>query len=293
MLNDAEIFIQVAELKSFSKAAKKLNLAPPIVTRHIAKLEKELAIRLFQRSTRHVSLTEAGKLFYEHALQLLEIYQHSVKQVKSFGKEIIGTLKIGLPHTISQLYVIPALNHFLKKYPGLRVEIVTGNHLLDLLSNGFDLIIHCGEIHDSRFHAKLLGQWSKITCASPDYLKKNKAPKTPFDLKQHRCLDHFDNIDRRWRYLIEKTPQAVPVEGCLSINSSLGLKEAALSGMGITYLPNFVVKKELASGELKPLLEKYQLPALNMYVIYPSKQYLSQKTKAFIEFLEALGLADD
>jgi DNA-binding transcriptional LysR family regulator len=292
MLNDIKIFIQVAGLNSFSKAAKKLNLAPPIVTRHIAKLEKELGVKLFHRSTRLVSLTEAGKLFYENAPQLLDIYHRSVKQIKSFGKEIVGDLKVGLPHAISHLHVIPALPKLLKKHPNLNVEIVTGNHLLDFLSSGFDVIIHCGNLQDSNFYAKKLGEWSKITCASPAYFKQNKTPEAPFDLKHHVCLDHFDNHHGQWMYWVDGKSEAISIDGKIQVNSSLDLRQAALAGMGIIYLPSFVVNKDLKCGQLKPLLEKYQAPKLPMYAVYPSKQYLSAKTKAFMDFLGSLSLTD-
>jgi LysR family transcriptional regulator for bpeEF and oprC len=292
MLKDAEIFIQVVELKSFSKAARKLKLSAPIVTRHIAKLESELGVRLLQRNTRQVSLTEAGALFYENCLSLLHIYTVSLKQVRSLSHEIVGTLKIGLPMSISYFFVTAFLDKFLKKYPNLKIDIVNGNHLIDLLSSGFDLVLHCGELADSNLYCKKIGEWSKVTCASPKYLKAQGTPKNPEDLRHHNCLDHYDNRDQTWKYIINDELKPIPVHGNIRSNTSMDLKNLAVSGLGIAYLPSFTIRDEINSGKLKPILTSYQVPALSMQAVYPSGRYLSQKTRVFIDFLATLPLVD-
>lgn len=292
MLEDAEIFINVVECKSFSKAALKLKLSAPIVTRHIAKLETELGVRLLQRNTRQVSITEAGALFYENCLSLLQTYSKSIKQVKSFGHEITGTLKIGLPASISYLWITNYLHSFIKKYPELKIEIVNGNHIIDLLSSGFDLVINCGELADSSLFCKKIGEWNKITCASPKYLKTHGTPKKPDDLRKHNCLDHYDNSDHSWRYLINSQSKFIQVNGNIKSNTSMDLKNLALSGLGIVYLPSFTVKEEIVSGNLKSILTPYQVEPLNMYAVYPSNRFLSNKTKVFIDFLMTLNYAD-
>lgn len=289
MLEDAEIFINVVECKSFSKAALKLKLSAPIITRHIAKLETELGVRLLQRNTRQVSITEAGAIFYENCLSLMQIYSKSIKQVKSFSQEITGTLKIGLPASISYLWITNYLHSFIKKYPELKIEIVNGNHVIDLLSSGFDLVIHCGELADSSLFCKKIGEWNKITCASPKYLKNHGIPKKPDDLRKHNCLDHYDNRDHSWKYLINSQHQYIPVNGNIQSNTSMDLKNLALSGLGIVYLPSFTVRDEIASGNLKSILTSYQVEPLNMYAVYPSNRFLSKKTKLFIDFLMTIN----
>lgn len=292
MLKDAEIFINVVECKSFSKAGRKLKLSASIITRHIAKLENELGVRLLQRNTRQVSLTEAGALFYDNCLNLLQNYSISVKQVKSLGQDITGTLKIGLPTSISYLSITTHLNHFIKKYPNLKIDIVNGNHLIDLLSSGFDLIIHCGELSDSSLFCKKLGTWSKITCASPKYLKAHGTPNVPEDLRKHNCLDHYDSRDHTWRYLINGESKFFPVNGNIRSNTSMDLKNLAVSGLGIVYLPSFTVQEEIARGTLKSILTPYQVLPLSMYVVYPSNRFLSKKAKVFIDFLTTLNLVN-
>lgn len=292
MLEDAEIFVCVVETGGFSKAARKLKLSTPIITRHIAKLEKELNVRLLQRNTRQTSLTEAGALFYESCVNLLKTYALSLKELKSLSYEFVGTLKIGLPSSISYQYVTPRLSQFIKKYPHLKIEIVNGNHLIDLLSSGFDLIIHCGELADSNFYSKKIGEWTKVTCASPKYLKLHGVPKKPNDLHKHNCLDHYDNRDSSWKYILDGKIQSINIDGNIQSNTSIDLKNLAVSGLGIVYLPSFIVKKELENGSLKSILTTYQVTPLNMYVVYPSNRFLNNKSKVFINFLSNIGLFD-
>ena len=293
MLEDATIFVTVAETKNFSKAASQLKLSAPIVTRHIAKLEKELSVRLLQRNTRQVSLTEAGTIFYESCINLLHTYTLSVKQVKNLNDGLVGTLKIGLPRSISHLYVTVALHQFSKKYPNLKIDIVTGNHLIDLLSSGFDLVVHCGELEDSSLYARKLGEWNKITCASPAYFKRFGLPKHPTELSKHNCLDHYDNADDTWNYQIDNKITSFPIHGNLRVNDSMELKNLALSGLGIVYLPSFTVKQEIKKGNLKAIFTRYQVPPLGMYAVYPSQRFLSKKAQTFMKFLSTLHLQDD
>lgn len=292
MLEDAEIFVSVVDNHSFSKAARQLKLSAPIITRHIAKLENTLGVRLLQRNTRQVSLTEAGTIFYESCLAILQTYTTSLKQVKNLSSQLVGTLKIGLPASISYLHISPVINKFLKKYPDLNIHIVNGNHLLDLLSAGFDFIVHCGELSDSNLYCKKLGTWTKAICASPSYLKNFGVPKNPDDLRHHNCLDHYDNRDNTWEFLIDGHIHDVPVRGNIRSNTSLDLKNLAVAGLGITYLPSFTVKHEIANGSLKKILTRYQPPPLNLYAVYPSNKFLNKKTKVFIDFLNTIGLSD-
>ena len=194
MLEDISAFCAVVEQKSFSRAAKQLGVSTAVVTRRVARLEKSLDTRLLHRTTRLVSLTEPGQAFYTQVRDLLDALESSKKTVKSFTQEVTGTLKIGLPASISYLHLTPNLHHFTQKFPQLKIQIVHGNHLLDLLRESFDLIIYCSALPDSNFHYQKLGDWRKIICASPDYLKKFGKPKTPEDLAEHRCLDHYDNL---------------------------------------------------------------------------------------------------
>lgn len=287
MFEDISAFCACAEHKSFSRAAKQLGVSAAVVTRRIARLEKVLDAQLLLRTTRLVTLTEAGQVFYAEVRDILQALEASKKTVKSFNQEITGTLKIGLPASIGHLYVSSAIVKFSRQYPQLKIQMVQGNHLLDLLRNGFDLVVHCGELPDSNFYYQKLGDWKKIICAAPSYIKKHGIPKIP-DFRQHHCLDHYDNFQPTWRFKINGKLKEVPINANIYANSSLDLKNLAKSGLGIAYLPSFTVYQEIKDGHLISILEKYQPPVLGMYAVYPSHKYLTKKTKLFLEFLADL-----
>jgi len=208
--------------------------------------------------------------------------------VTALKDTISGTIKVGIPASLNHLYLIPALPALLKKYPKLRIEIIQGNHLLDLLDQGFDLVLHCGELPDSNYHFRKLSEWTKITCATPAYFKKHKKPKTPIDLIKYNCLDHADNKSHSWGYQINGKKHAILINGNVRANSSNDLKTLALADLGIAYLPSFTIWPELGSKKLIAVLNEFNPKPLGMYVVYPSKQFMSKKIKLFIDFLEQM-----
>ncbi len=287
MLEDINAFCACVEYKGFSQAARKIGISAAMITRRIARLEKSLDTRLLNRTTRVVTLTEAGQIFYTQVRDLLQSLQACKEAVKSFNQEVTGTLKIGLPASISYLHISKSLPKFCNQFPQLKIQMVHGNHLLDLLSNGFDIIIHCGELPDSNLYYQKLGNWKKIICASPNYLEKYGRPEQP-DFSTHSCLDHYDNFKRTWKFTIEGQLKHVPINANIYANSSLDLKNLAQSGLGIAYLPSFTVYNEIKTGQLISILQEYQPPPMSMYAVYPSKEYLSKKTKLFLDFLTEL-----
>ncbi len=287
MFEDINAFCACVEHKGFSQAARQIGMSTAMMTRRIARLEKSLDTRLLHRTTRVVTLTEAGQIFYAQVRDLLQSLEACKKAVKSFNQEVTGTLKIGLPASISYLHISPALTKFCNQFPQLKIQMVHGNHLLDLLSNGFDMIIHCGELPDSNLYYQKLGNWKKIICASPDYLKKFGRPKIP-DFSAHNCLDHYDNFQRTWKFKVDGQLKYVLINANIYANSSLDLKNLALSGLGIAYLPSFTIYHEIKTGQLTSILEEFQPPSWSMYAVYPSKEYLSKKTKLFLDFLTEL-----
>jgi DNA-binding transcriptional LysR family regulator len=254
----------------------------------VARLEKSLDTRLLHRTTRVVSLTEPGQAFYNEVRNLLEALEASKKTAKSFTQEVTGTLKIGLAASICYLHLTPKLHLFTQKFPQLKIQIVNGNHLLDLLREGFDLIIHCNTLPDSNYYYQKLGNWRKIICTSPSYLKKFGTPKTPQDLTAHHCLDHYDNFQRTWKFNVNNKVMLIPINSIISANSSMDLKNLAIHGQGIAYLPSFTVFHELKAGRLISILEDYQPHSIGMFAVYPSHQYLSKKSKLFLDFLSQL-----
>lgn len=290
MIDSMKVFCMVVKKNGFRAAASELDMSPAMVSRHIAKLEFELKTSLLKRNTRSLTLTDAGASFYQRCGQIVSLYDQCLHQLRHDNQSISGHLKVGIPHSISQLHVIPALESFYCEYPEITLDIIAGNHSLELFSHGYDLALHCGPLPDSALYYTLLGYWRKQTVASPDYLQQHGTPQLPDDLNMHSCLLHFDNRTRSWRYVVSQQNVDVPVFGRTRINSSLELCQLALAGQGIAYLPDFTVKPMLARGELVSILEDYMPPPLPMYVVYINPQP-SKREQLFIDFLKTLSLA--
>jgi DNA-binding transcriptional LysR family regulator len=284
MLEDINVFCAIAKHQSFAKAAKELDISTPVVTRRLARLEKSLDARLLNRTTRKVTLTEAGHLFYTEVNDLLQSLEATKEGVKSLSSKVAGTLKIGLPLSFSNLHITHSLSQFVAQYPSLKLQIITGTNQLNLLSNGFDLVIHCGELPNSSFYYKKLGIMKKVICASPSYLQKQGAPQTPEDLKQHNCL-HIDTDHQTWQFFMDGKMHDIFVQGNIQINNSLDLRNLAVEGAGIVCLPYYLINKELANGTLTPLLTSYTMCTHPIYAVYPSNKFLSKKIELFLEFI--------
>lgn len=287
MLEDLQAFRAVAEHHSFVKAAKQLKVSNSVVTRRIARLEEHLGIKLLQRSTRQVGLTELGEDYLQQISELLSQLELSYTELKQRQNQITGILRVGVPYSILQDWLVPNLASWKQQYPALELEFIQGNHLFDMISARFDIIIYCGDLPNVAYYSKKLANWSKITCASPAFLSKYGKPKTPQDLCGFTCIDHADNYHQGWGYLHDGQYREQVIQSKLRANSSTIMRDMAIQGLGITRLPNFTIHHALASGELVPILNDYQLAPLGIYVIYPSKRFLPKKTELFIAFMQA------
>lgn len=288
MLEDIETFRAIVLTGNFTKAAKVLGLSTPVVTRRLARLEEALNARLIQRSTRHIHLTEAGELFFKQISDVIEAFEASKEAVKNLNNEVSGTLKVGMPATISNLYVTKTLHVLKEKYPLLNIHIATGEHLLHLLANGFDLIIHAGTLPDSNFYFKKIGSWKKIFCASPTYLEKHGTPISPDELKLHECIDHLHNTERTWDYQENSIVKKMMINSKIRVDNNFAMRELALSGVGIACLSKCMINADLNAGNLVSILQQYETPAFTTYAVYPNNKFMSKKTVIFIDFITEL-----
>lgn len=286
MLEDLQAFRAVAQYKSFVKAAKELKVSNSVITRRIAKLEEHLGIKLLQRSTRQVGLTELGEDYLQQISEVLLQLELSYTELKQRQNQITGTLRVGVPYSILQDWLVPNLANWHQQYPELQLEFIQGNHLFDMISARFDIIIYCGDLPNVAYYFKKLANWCKITCASPSFLSTHGTPKTPQDLSHLTCIDHADNYHQGWGYLHDGQYREQVIQSKLRANSSTIMRDMAIAGLGITRLPDFTVHQALTTGELIPILSNYQLTPLGIYVIYPSKRFLPKKTELFITFLQ-------
>ena len=288
MFEDIIAFCHIVEHKSLTKAASALGVSAPVVTRRLARLEQSLNTRLFQRTTRQIYLTEAGELFFSQITDVLNGLEASKESVRNLSNIVSGTLKVGLPASISHLYVTKMLHQFTAQYPQIQIHIVTGSNLLSLLSSGFDLVIHAGVLPDSNFYYKKIGSWKKIFCASPDYLRQYGVPQMPAELNTHQCIDHYDNLGRTWDYKDKGVLKKILVNSKIRVDSQFDMRQLALSGVGIAYLSQCTVHEDLKLGHLISILEDFQASGLETYAVYPSKKFISKKTEVFLAFIESV-----
>jgi DNA-binding transcriptional LysR family regulator len=290
MIEDINAFCIIAKHQSFSKAARELDLSTPVITRRLARLEYSLGVRLLNRTTRQVTLTEAGNLFYSEVSDILQALEASKESVKSLTQHISGIIRVALPSSLNEYYVMPALKDFLTMHPNLKVHITTGFNLLHLLNNGYDLVIQCGELPHSSFYFKKLQTMKKVVCASPEYLKKYGTPKKAIDLKNHNCLciesqGYFQNA---WIVQDQCEMTEVEVTGNVQMTNGTDLKTLALHGLGIVYLPEYMVQQEINAGKLVALLNQCKTAEHSLYAVYPTKKYLAKKTQLFLDFITNL-----
>lgn len=291
-LTDIAVFVKVVELSSFTAAAEALEMSQPVVSKAVTRLEEKLGARLLNRTTRRLSLTEAGSELYRRTVKALEEIEDAELEVARFQTEPRGTLRVSAPMSFAILQLGDKLQTFLARYPGVSMELSLDDRRVDVVEEGFDVTIRIGNLQDSSLVARKIVPCRQVLCASPAYLEKHGAPERPEDLLGHNCvLYSFLSHAREWRLVDERgKTHVVPLKGTLQTNNGLVNRAAALSGTGIIMLPTFYVGDQLRSGELVPVLCKYRPVDIAVYAVYPERRNLTPKARAFIDFLaETLG----
>lgn len=275
-------FVAVAEQQSFTLAAKQLNLSVAQVSRNISELEQRLAIKLFYRSTRKVSLTEEGMLYLQHCRHLVNSLDEANRVISDLNATPRGIIKMTAPVFYGETRIAPLMNNFLLQYPDIELELHLTNNKLDLIQGGFDLAIRLGQLDNSSFIARKLASRTQYVVASPQYLQQYGKPGTLAELKKHRCLT--GTIDN-WRFNIDGKLVQFKPEGPIRCNSGLALVDAAVKGLGIVQLPDYYVTDKLASAELLSLLDEYRQPDDGIWAIYPQNRHLSAKVRGLTNYL--------
>jgi len=282
-----EAFVKVAETHSFSEAARRLRLSKSLVSRQIAALESELGARLFHRTTRSMTLTEAGRSYFDRASRILADLEEANLSVSQLQSAPRGRLRVNAPMSFGFLHLAPALADFLFRYPEVEVDITLTDRFIDLVDEGFDVAVRIGSLEDSSLVARKLASIRRAICASPAYLKVRGAPASPDDLKTHDCLCNSNvPLAREWRFITsDGRPWQVEVRGRLSANNGDTLKVAALKGLGFVNLPTFIVGSDLQAGKLVTVLDKFIAQDMTLNAVYPHSRHLSPKVRAFVDFL--------
>jgi DNA-binding transcriptional LysR family regulator len=275
-------FVYVAENESFTLASKKMAISTAQVSRQISALEQRLNIKLFYRTTRKVSLTEEGRVFYQHCRGVLDGLDAAERAITNLQSKPQGKVKLTAPVTFGEQQILPLVNNFMQQYSDIEVSAFLSNQQMDLVEGGYDLAIRIGKLSDSTMMAKKLGTRTNYVCASPAYLDKHGIPHSLSELNTQSCL--LGTLDY-WHFIESGKEKNIRVTGKLRYNSGFGLVDAALKGLGIVQLPDYYVQDHLQSGELITLLDNYREPDEGIWAVYPQNRHLSPKIRLLVDYL--------
>jgi DNA-binding transcriptional LysR family regulator len=286
---EIELFVQVAETGSLSRAAEALNLSNASASRHLAALESRLGARLVERNTRRLYLTDTGQQFFQRARNILGELRDAESDVNATALNPTGVLRVSASLSFSMHHIAPLLRGFTDRYPNVSVHLESANRYLDIIDNNIDVAIRTRELEpDSNITIRRLGQTRRLLAASPAYLARHGFPRRPDELAQHKLLVYqLANTpnELRFRHASRDEQASVPIRGLLETNDGQIVRAAALDGMGILIQPSYIIYDDIVAGRLVPVLEDWDLPQLTINLAYPSRKHLSAKVRAFIDFI--------
>lgn len=280
-------FVRVVEAGSISAAADRMDVAKSVVSRRLKELEEHLGVELFHRTTRQMNLTDSGRAFYQQSVRILADILEAEHATSQFHGALKGNLKVAVPLSFGLMHLGPAITDFLQTHPDIEFDLDFNDRQVDLLAEGFDLAIRIASLPDSSLIARRLAPIQAVMCASPAYLERMGTPQTPEQLVKHRCLVYnlISNSDN-WN-VHDTAGQSIKTRIIPYLKASNGefLRDAAVDGLGIVLLPAFIVYREIERGALVPILTGYHYTQLAAYAIYPQTRHLSQRVRAFVDFL--------
>lgn len=284
---EIELFVQVAETGSLSRAAEALELSNAAASRHLSALEERLGARLVERNTRRLYLTDTGQEFFSRAKTILSDLKDAESAVNATALNPTGVLRITASLSFSLHHVAPLLREYTQRYPNVTVHVEAANRYLDIIDNNIDVAIRTREIEpDSNITIRRLGETRRILAASPRYFAQHGFPKTLDDLQRHKLLIYtYANNPNELRFTRDGETTTVTVKGLLESNDGQILRAAALDGMGILVQPTYILYNDIVAGRLVPVLDDWDLPHLTINLAYPSRKHLSAKVRTFIDFM--------
>jgi len=280
------IFVAVAEQEGFAGASRLLNISPPAVTRAIAALEEHLGVKLFNRTTRFVRLTEAGQRYLEDARRIIAAADEADEAATGINAEPKGHLVVTAPVLFGRLYVMPGISDYLQRYQNTEVTALFLDRIVNLLEEGVDVGIRIGELPDSSYNALRVGQVRRVLCASPSYLSEHGIPSVPDALVKHQLIVAgaiSSTVD--WRFEDAGSPVTIRVKPRLRVTSNDSAIEAAMLGLGITRLLSYQIATQLASGELKIIMSDFEPKPMPINIIHREGRYDSAKIRSFIDLI--------
>jgi DNA-binding transcriptional LysR family regulator len=289
-----DAFVRVIETGSFSSAARHLQVGQPSVSRAIAALEKRLGVRLLLRSTHSLSLTESGRAFYFHAKRSLAEAEEAEAAARGSAAALSGRIRVSAAVTFSRLHIIPHLGIFLAAHPDLNVEIMLDDRDVDLIDGGIDVAIRLGDLTDSAFTARKLGRCRRFVLATPAYFERVGEPKVPGDLAALEGVVYdVRGGGSAWQFSRSSEQISVYLRGRVRMNAAEGIRAAVLANLGFTIASEWMFSPELQTGEVKAVLLDWELPAIDLWAVFPTGRQVSARARAFSDFIsERLDTAE-
>jgi DNA-binding transcriptional LysR family regulator len=284
-LAEYESFSKVAASGSFTAASKSLGISASAVSKHVRSLEERLGARLLNRTTRHVALTEEGRAFFERVQGLLHDVAEAEQAVGQQSALPRGKLRVGAPMDFGRSHLAEPIARFAQAHPQLTVDVEFADRFVDLIEEGFDVMVRIGMLADSSLVARRLAPCRHVLCASPVYLREHGVPPTPQHLAGHLKIEYAYSSERSWRFETPDGPVRLNVSARHRSNNGEMIRALAVAGQGIALLPTFIVHEELRAGRLQPLLADSLVADTAIYAVYPHRKHLSAKVRVFVDFL--------
>ncbi|MGO4261409.1 LysR family transcriptional regulator [Lysobacter sp. TAB13] len=281
-------FVRTAQLRSFVAAGRQIGISSSAVGKSVAKLEQQLGVRLLQRNTRNVRLTEEGRQFYERCKPLLDELEEAEAMLTHSMQAPRGRLRVSLP-TNGYKFLVPVLGEFRRRYPEVELDLDFNDQMVDVIEGGFDAVIRSGDMPDSRLRARRLGPFCFMLCASPDYLARRGEPRAPADLEAHECIHfRFANSGKlqEWSLRLEPGENPPHLPAALVCNNSEAAVQAAVHGLGIVYSVDFLVRDHLASDRLRRVLPGFETQRGQFWALWPAHKHVSPKLRVFLDFVD-------
>jgi len=287
-LRSMQIFVEVTRAAGFSAAATRLGLSRAQVSKSVMQLEQHLGTRLFNRTTRRISLTDVGNAYLERCIDILQEIEETEAVAAAQTREPRGRLTMSAPTSFGILHLQQALPAYLRQHPQVQVSLNLADRFIDVVDEGFDLVIRIAALEDSTLIARQLAPCQRLLCAAPAYLEQHGIPQVPQDLALHHCLVYSNELKPdSWRLQGPGGIESVRVNGPVCADNGDILRASAVAGLGITLLPTFIVGADLQAGRLQQVLADYRPPTISIYAVYPSRRYLSARVRSFVDFLAA------
>jgi len=284
---DLQVLVQTARGGTLTAAARALGITPAAASATLKRLEAQLGTRLFERSTRAMRLTPQGQILLDYASRAFELLDEGQSQVHADRATLVGTVRVAAPSDLTRNTLLPLLDEFMQAHPGLQLQLSVADRVLDVMRDEVDVAIRYGALADSRLVARTLAVARPICSASPDYLRRHGAPRTPQDLAQHNCItfDRGGRRHRRWRFCRDGQWTEVRVDGDRSVDDASLAREWAIAGRGVILKSEIDQRRDLASGALVPLLAEWQSEPYPLHALLPSGRFVPHRVRALVDFL--------